>query len=111
MGMNITHIDSHEGALFFDPEVAYHFNEQHQLRRVFLHGERYKAEQGRLVCVTRIPGLRNVRLESTLVKPSQLKHILSVLDEQLCRWIALLKNEEFLLRQGHITERRKNGIL
>ena len=48
-------------SIFFNPEVAYHFNQQHQLRRVFLHGERYKAKQGQLVCVRRIPGMRNVR--------------------------------------------------
>ncbi|MEC7501226.1 MAG: hypothetical protein VX970_05820 [Planctomycetota bacterium] len=103
-------------SLFFDPEVAYHFNEQHQLRRVFLHGERYKAEQGRLVCVTRIPGLRNVRLESTPIKPPQLKHILSVLDEQLRDLEALLKDGNYRIigqvspSGNNIVERLQNCI-
>ena len=102
-------------SLFLDPEIAYHFNQQYELRRVFLSGERYKAEQGQLICVRRRPGLRNVRLESTLVKPSQLKHILSVLDEQLCRWNALLLEGNYRLigqvpPDGNVVGRLQNCI-
>ena len=103
-------------SLFFNPEVVYHFNERHQLRRVFLHGERYKAEQGRLVRVTRIPGLRNVRLESTPIKPPQLKHILSVLDEQLRELEASLKDGNYRIvgqvspSGNNIVERLQNCI-
>ena len=102
-------------SLFLDPEIAYHFNQKYELRRVFLSGERYKAEQGQLICVRRRPGLRNVRLESTLVKPSQLKHILSVLDEQLCRWNALLLEGNYRLigqvpPDGNVVGRLQNCI-
>ena len=102
-------------SLFFDPEVAYHFNQHYQLRRVFLHGERYKAEQGQLVCVRRLPGLRNVRLQSTVVQPTQLEQILTVLNERLRRWQALLHEGNYrIIRQistrGDVAKRLRDCI-
>ena len=102
-------------SLFFDSEIAYHFNRQHQIRRVFLHDERYKAEQGQLVCVRRIPDLRNVRLHSTPVDPSQLEHILSVLDDRLRCWPELLNARNYRIigqisSRGDIVQRLKDCI-
>ena len=102
-------------SLFFDPEVAYHFNQHCQIRRVFLHGERYKAEQGQLVCVRRLPGLRNVRLQITAIKPRQLEHILAVLDERLRCWQALLHDGNYRLigqisTRGDVAQRLSNCI-
>ena len=82
-------------SIFFDTEVVYHFNSRHHLRRVFLHGERYKAERGQLVCVRRIPGLRNVQLQSIPIEPPQLEHIFSVLDERLHRWHTMLNQGDY----------------
>ncbi len=102
-------------SIFFNTEVAYHFNQKYQLRRVFLHGERYKAKQGQLVCVRRMPGIRKVRLESTPVEPPQVKYILSVLDKQLCCWEASLKEGNYRIigqvsPDENIVERLQNSI-
>ena len=102
-------------SIFFNPEVAYHFNQQYQLRRVFLHGERYKAKQCQIVCVRRMPGMRNVRLESTLVEAPKVKYILSVLDEQLRCWEASLKEGNYRIiglvsPDDNIVKRLQNSI-
>src|SRR5262245_28859244 len=40
-------------SFFLEPAVVYQFNLACQLRRAFLHGQLYKAENGRLIRLTR----------------------------------------------------------
>ena len=59
--------------------------------------------------------MRNVRLESTPVEPPQVNYILSVLDEQLRCWEALLKEGNYRIigqvsPDDNIVERLQNSI-
>ncbi len=49
-------------SFFLDSEIVYHFNSRCQLRRAFLCGRLYKAEDGRLVELTRHRIEREVQL-------------------------------------------------
>ena len=41
------------GSIYFGPDPVYHFNAQHQLRRAFIGGLLFKAEQGMLASLKR----------------------------------------------------------
>ena len=102
-------------SLFFESEVAYHFNRYNQLRRVFLYGKRYKAEQGKLMYVTRMPQMRRVRLESIALEPKPMEEVLSGLNQRLKSVDNLLNAGQFRLveqvsERGDIVSRLQNCI-
>jgi hypothetical protein len=49
-------------SVYFDGDPAWHFNTRGELRRAFVAGRLYKAEQGRLVALTRMRTNREVQL-------------------------------------------------
>ena len=102
-------------SLFFESEVAYHFNRHNQLRRVFLYGKRYKAGQGKLMHVTRIPLMRRVRLESAALEPGLVEEVLSGLNQRLKSVADLLNAGQFRIVEqvpdhGDIVSRLQNCI-
>ena len=102
-------------SLFFGPEIAYHFNKYNQLRRVFMLGVRYKAAEGQLVRIDRVPNVPNVRLQITPVKPAQVETIFSLLDHQLSRIKTRLGAAKYRLigqvsLNGKIVERLQDCI-
>jgi len=70
-------------SLFFEDAAAYHFNRRNELRRIFLCGKRYKAQEGQLLSVDRIPQTRGVRLQSAVLDPEQTKKMLCRMNQRL----------------------------
>ena len=70
-------------SLFFEDVAVYHFNQRDELRRIFLCGKRYKAEEGQLLSVDRIPQTRGVRLQSAALNPEQTDKLLCGMNQRL----------------------------
>ncbi len=51
-------------SVYFGADPAYHFNTRDELRRAFVDGQLWKAEQRRLIAMHRERAAREVRLES-----------------------------------------------
>jgi hypothetical protein len=84
-------------SFFFGADPVYQFNSQGQLRRAFRHGKLIKAEQGRLVSLTRV----RTETESQLVRHeltrSETRTLLADLDDRLNELSQRVRERRFQL--------------
>jgi len=84
-------------SFFFDADPVYQFNAHGQLRRAFHHGKLIKAEQGRLVALTRM----RTQTESQLVRHeltrSETRTLLAELDDRLNELSQRVRERRFQL--------------
>lgn len=74
-----------EGALsvYFGADPAYHFNPAGELRRAYIGGLLYKAQEGRLVSLDRVRTPSEVQLRSRELSHDDLQLLLSSIQERL----------------------------
>ncbi len=70
-------------SFYFSPEEVYQFNSQGELRRAYLQGALYKAQQGHLVRMLRHRTAQQVQLRSTRLSPQQEHQFLEQLHRRL----------------------------
>jgi KaiC/GvpD/RAD55 family RecA-like ATPase len=76
-----------EGALsiYFGADPAYHFNPAGELRRAFIDGLLYKAQDGRLVSLERVRTEEEVQLVSRQISVDQQRLVLDHMTQQLAQ--------------------------
>lgn len=85
-----------DGALsiYFSADEAYHFNTQHELRRAYLAGQLLKAEEHRLVALTR----HRMDSEVQLLRHELDNQEQHVVIERLCAGLQQLRQAELVVR-------------
>jgi hypothetical protein len=85
------------GSIYFGADPAYHFNTRHELRRAYLGGLLYKAEQGRLVSLERRRTSAEVQLLRCDLNAPQTQTLLDELKQRLAQILAGLNVEQCLV--------------
>jgi hypothetical protein len=70
-------------SLFFGPDPVYQFNTGHALRRAYVDGRLYKAEQGRLVALDRRREAGALHLARHELDPAQTTQFIGEMDRRL----------------------------
>lgn len=81
-------------SIYVGSDPAWHFNSRLQLRRAFIAGALYKAEQGRLVSLQRRRAVGEVQLVRDDLSDEQQSPVLSQLAESLARLQSKLRAGE-----------------
>lgn len=75
--------NSGAASFFFEQDPAYHFNSRHELRRAYALGSLYKAEQGRLIRLTRQRSAEETALVRHELSASELEDFLAAAHRRL----------------------------
>jgi hypothetical protein len=80
--------DQGQASLFCGVDPVFQFNGQRELRRVYFHGTRYRAENGRLFALTRDSRGGRVEFETRMIDPALEVKLFDALQS----WLAALRH-------------------
>ena len=74
-----------QASFFCGADPVFQFNDQHELRRAYERGVRYRAENGRLVSMTRPSRGGKLTFQTRVIDPDQEARLMGTLQEWLVR--------------------------
>ncbi|MDZ4820974.1 MAG: hypothetical protein SGJ20_18570 [Planctomycetota bacterium] len=89
--------DDNAGSIYVGADPVYHFNAQQQLRRAFVDGLLYKAEQGKLVVMERQRSAEATILESRQLSVEEAKQFVQRMQSLLVQICAALLSSSVTL--------------